>query len=1021
MLSGVGKCDLYNILENNKLETISLGSYGIDEIKSNYLTKYSITIKTFLDDIFGDGKKKNGFIPLPNRHTALMYFSIMQYFFSPYLDKWETDNAINNTTVRGNIAGFINGKNDTHIFLHLEKEFLNNSEKMINVVEDRINNCISHKAFLIEKSDVPFIIKDEKALREYLIYICRYFVEYLTILKDESLLSAINFDESRFLSKSTARLFAECMVFISVSMRYNEDDHSTNHNSRITPEKIIKVWMPYSDVPIDNLFDLQLGVGTLFETAKMKLAQKKYDESFKLFSAILFSKDQDARDYKNESLAKQAWLIQTQKAKTDDYDIQSALLNASENDPNYEMVAYALSQTFQKSDNEKSNYMKWLKKATTLQSVPAAIELVKNWESADSVNIQSKRISGKAIDDFLMEIIKKPNVLYSESREIYFLIGQYYDLCAEKEASQHYYQLAADLGHDLAHQKLDAKKRQIRLKHKRCFKLSAPNVCVINGYAKTNKYFADSLPTNDLWHLISVQPSPSDFCSTVNDIEDLFASDKGLDLFNNQIVNIENIPSGKLIFAFLSDNQNKNIEDSLELLDWLYNAVVSEPRCRQEIIEKVDIYVNAQYECASTLLDASISDMGNNIYFRTHIVSRAKNSIDDLLLTVPLFTTMIRRKQAEDKTIYDNNVQVVVLGNSELTENAVTDILSCGYISENVGLKLNIISPEAEMEKRRFFRRCPGYSKASIKNVIVPNFINISDYEEISEEKFTTVSNNNNKSSLSSVLSSADYFIIDIGQDFDNIEMAKRIREYAIKRDDSFNHIPMIAAYCKDDNTAFCASKLTVGNKNPGATYYNNYNIICFGMNDSTFSFESLCNNRIEKQALYIHSVYYGKDGFAAQNSYYSFRYNQDSSQATAISLPYRLFAQNLFFPKWQQYASDKSDAWSELTDNLDKIDIESAAENEHYRWINYMLSHGWSCATPEQIESFVAQATGNDHKHLLAKLHPFITNWDNLQGDKPGNLIDNLAKRFPDFKNPVKSTMDNIKHTKEFVCSILG
>ena len=65
----------------------------------------------------------------------------------------------------------------------------------------------------------------------------------------------------------------------------------------------------------------------------------------------------------------------------------------------------------------------------------------------------------------------------------------------------------------------------------------------------------------------------------------------------------------------MSDDKEKNLNDCLELLDKLFNAVMERSdKQKWELIDNTYIYVSANYETASMLIDANMSQMGNDIY-----------------------------------------------------------------------------------------------------------------------------------------------------------------------------------------------------------------------------------------------------------------------------------------------------------------------------------------------------------------------------------------------------------------------
>ena len=178
--------------------------------------------------------------------------------------------------------------------------------------------------------------------------------------------------------------------------------------------------------------------------------------------------------------------------------------------------------------------------------------------------------------------------------------------------------------------------------------------------------------------------------------------------------------------------------------------------------------------------------------------------------------------------------------------------------------------------------------------------------------------------------------------------------------------------------------------------------------------------------ALQIHKSYYGGNDRQAENDYYSFSYNADSSLSTAIGLSYRLFAGGAFFPHKEQYLNygvfDKTALFDNETLLLDKYveaiksKDELAAALEQSRWNGFMLSRGWESADLDQVRAYKDQSTGVSHKHTLAKLHPFIREWADLDSDDLMEILGMLQSKFDYDKLPKSTTKKSIKDTPKFL-----
>ena len=69
---------------------------------------------------------------------------------------------------------------------------------------------------------------------------------------------------------------------------------------------------------------------------------------------------------------------------------------------------------------------------------------------------------------------------------------------------------------------------------------------------------------------------------------------------------------------------------------------------------------------------------------------------------------------------------------------------------------------------------------------------------------------------------------------------------------------------------------------------------------------------------------------------------------------------------------------------------FEELAKNEHNRWNAYMRSDGYRKASIEDVKKYIK--TTNDYRHHLAKMHPAIDEYENL--DEIGK---NIGKNLKD------------------------
>ena len=274
---------------------------------------------------------------------------------------------------------------------------------------------------------------------------------------------------------------------------------------------------------------------------------------------------------------------------------------------------------------------------------------------------------------------------------------------------------------------------------------------------------------------------------------------------------------------------------------------------------------------------------------------------------------------------------------------------------------------------------------------------------------------------LVQALSAGNYFVVDLSSDRDSIRFAMELRTWLLRSRGTFDRTPFISVKCRNSQNSYLASHLTLSGQAAGDTYYSRYDLFPFGITRVLYSFNRLVENpRLEEVALQIHKSYYGGDDRRAENDYYSFSYNADSSLLTAIGLSYRLFAGGSYFFKKEQYLNYGAfDSIALLSDYAEAIKPKGdyAASLEQSRWNGFMLSRGWESADLNQVRAYKDQSTGISHKHTLAKLHPFIREWGELDSDDLIQILGMLQSKFDYNKHPKSTTRKSIKDTPRFLC----
>lgn len=456
----------------------------------------------------------------------------------------------------------------------------------------------------------------------------------------------------------------------------------------------------------------------------------------------------------------------------------------------------------------------------------------------------------------------------------------------------------------------------------------------------------------------------------------------------------------KVKFLLFGKDNNGNLEDCINLLDILHKCRFSNDYERKMLIENIDIYVCADFDYASTLIDSAINT-NKDAYYRVHICDYNKMAAQKLLIEAPVFLPNLAD---------DSDVNIVILGINDGTLRLTEEIIASTFMKKIP--KISVVGNNADFYKQKIKQKLPGVYKteSSIKR-IVPEFIEC----DIESASFLELLSNDFSAKedlkLSDTLKKGTYFIVDIGDDRDNILFAKNLRAWMLSCDENFSRTPFIAVKCEDDRNANIARHLVVHNKESGNDYFNNYNLFFYGMKDSVYSFEyiDIGSNRQKQIALNIHLFYYGdnineKDKADAIESYFRFSYNRDSSECASNSIVYMLYSLGMIKTlddlKCNEQLSKKYEHWVQERDNK-----EAAARYENSRWIGFMLARGWRAASLGQVRAYSGQESGNDHKHTLCKLHPFICNWDNFDNESENLKFDALKAVNKNLQSPKAST----------------
>lgn len=620
------------------------------------------------------------------------------------------------------------------------------------------------------------------------------------------------------------------------------------------------------------------------------------------------------------------------------------------------------------------------------------------------------KVTAEAVLEKLSSIISnEQNHTEIDISECLYLRGC---LCAKVNSDEYNakndFEAAAERGHEKARQELSCKER---IERQRCPSFSKdPNMpcCFTNSLNGNNFEFVSTLPDGE-WSLFSNEKRNSSNINAVNvkDIDE-FIEIQHLDDFNLQ--------RSKVVFLLMSTDEEQNLNECLILLDKLFNIALRLPeRQRDALIDCIDIYVSAKYEIASTLIDANINDMGDDIFFKVHIADETRDSAHQLLCDAPLFIPFLSSAN------HDSSVNVVLFGNSETNYRFIKESIGSAYLGKEYPVSITMLGTEVDRTERKLRQECPGLFHEPHIECIRPKFISCC----IEEEDFPSLIygskyENHPDNELVKALSSGNYFVVDLLNDYDSIRFAMELRTWLLRSRGTFDRTPFIGVKCNNSQNSYLATHLTLSGKSAGNTYYSRYDLFPFGVSREMYSFHRLIENpRLEEVAFQIHKSYYGANDRRAENDYYSFSYNADSSLLTAIGLSYRLFAGGAFYRQKDRYLNyGVFDSIALLSNYVETIKSKEdyAVALEQSRWNGFMLSRGWESADAGQVRAYKDQLTGSSHKHTLAKLHPFIKEWTDLSSDKLIKILGMLESKFDYKKSPQETTKQSIKDMPKFL-----
>ena len=519
-------------------------------------------------------------------------------------------------------------------------------------------------------------------------------------------------------------------------------------------------------------------------------------------------------------------------------------------------------------------------------------------------------------------------------------------------------------------------------------------VCVLNSVNRLTDLLKRSAP--EAWQLLSIEEA---------DAEEL----------------LSDVPHK---YMLLSDDPGKNQADLLRILQNQMDG-----RCTG----KTEIFLRGNEDQFAPIVDTAMHHMGER-WIPVHILDDDKYSAQRLLGRHPLLYPLIRFTSGA-KTLH-----FLVVGDGRCCQWLAREALWMLTLrDETVKTRITLVGPHAQDDLETLYFQCPGLRRERLsKTDFVRTELNACN---------CTVSYFDLTKILAEAIKSGEalYLAVDVGTDHENLDMAIRLREESIRAgnwsESRKPELPVIAFRCREPSLAGLSRSSVVVNEAGGLGWYNNYNLIPFGM-DTRYTWDSLTADPLERLAWLCHLAYSGfrpedikrpekqAELAAVRQDYITRTYNRDSSMAAALSLPYLLLqsrwpgvgklrpaAWNIqdgdaFFSEESRLAfANKLNGAPRSAEALEPWgETRLLAEWEHARWCAYMISRGWVSATPEEAEAYCR--AGNPRQQLyIGRMHPCITPFSKLEA-----LEKHLRATVGLDKNFRKSSLMTVEYVEEIL-----
>ena len=356
-----------------------------------------------------------------------------------------------------------------------------------------------------------------------------------------------------------------------------------------------------------------------------------------------------------------------------------------------------------------------------------------------------------------------------------------------------------------------------------------------------------------------------------------------------KVTDIKINSKNEVIFYIISSNEEKNLNEALELID------------KYKDRDNTKIYVLDDNEEAPIILDST--DKGK---IDVDIINEKERAIFNLLSNKPLFLNAINK-----------TISILIVGCGNIGKEFLRDSVWCSMLP-NYKLKILVIDNNADIIKEKI-------------NVEMPELLNNYDITFVNEDI-----KSNKSIEMIRLNKDINYIMVSMENDDKNIETAIMLRRLFLRE---FDREPIINLYIEND---FKQEQVISLSNERGDSYKLN----AFGSIDDLYRQNNIVDIELEKLAQQIHLTYDPLD--KELKRYNSREYNKKTSRACALHIKYKLFA-----VLGDKYTEDMNKNLELFRKKYNSKIEQELSKNEHDRWNAYMRSIGYVYVSTDEVKNY--------------------------------------------------------------------